>query len=561
MVRCLFVCFLVLCASSYAAPRAASTSPNATFTQHVGGHFAGDSFATALSGEYQGSKSVLGVTATLDIKIDSDSTADISFSGPLSLTCNSEAYQLQNSQLTFPNADVSGDCLHDDLASNNVKIKSASYDSTVDVITLNVQYAGFLSINFELQHKTVQHPITIGALVEQHEHKLKAARPSGTYEGKKSVVGTSVDVTISVGVTTLALTVTGPVAVDCKNEDYTFGNNQLTLTNIKETGDCVHDVFAKYPASLQAIKFDASGDSLEVDLKVLGLSVAIPLKRTSNAMAIISQMQTQQEDNYNWDAFSLTVKQYAPLLALSAPDGEYDGEKSVVGQSVKATMIFSSSSMALTIEGPISLSCTDEPYTMQDSNVQLTNIGQNGDCVHDALSSNQVTLKSLTYDSASDSIKVELKYSFLTISMDLNHKSSRMSLTSSSSPLFGMNLSSIYAKYGSVFQLQDPSGKYCGTKTVLGQKVSCTGDADASTHTFSLDLQGIFSISCQGEPYSYSNGVITLTNIDKDGDCLHDALKENDITLEDLTYDSSANAISVTTKYGMIRVSLTLEPC
>ena len=72
----------------------------------------------------------------------------------------------------------------------------------------------------------------------------------------------------------------------------------------------------------------------------------------------------------------------------------------------------------------------------------------------------------------------------------------------------------------------NPSGDYSGSKTVLGEtinaKISVTSD-----NLLDLSISGVIDLACTDEAYTLSGAEIDLDNIDVDGDCAHDALKEN----------------------------------
>ena len=95
--------------------------------------------AAAPSGTYTGSKSILGVTVNGSIKIDDDTHFDLGITGAATINCASEEYALSGSDISLPNAQTSGDCVHDQLASNKVSLESLSYDSGADSITVNVK--------------------------------------------------------------------------------------------------------------------------------------------------------------------------------------------------------------------------------------------------------------------------------------------------------------------------------------------------------------------------------------------------------------------------------------
>ena len=93
----------------------------------------------APSGTYTGTKSILGVTVNGNIKIDDDTHFDLGITGAATITCTNEVYALSGSDISLPNAQTAGDCVHDQLASNKVTLESLTYDSGADSITVIVK--------------------------------------------------------------------------------------------------------------------------------------------------------------------------------------------------------------------------------------------------------------------------------------------------------------------------------------------------------------------------------------------------------------------------------------
>merc|ERR1719411_1407315 len=82
---------------------------------------------------------------------------------------------------------------------------------------------------------------------------------------------------------------------------------------------------------------------------------------------------------------------------LSGPAGEYTGTKTVLGESLTATMKFSTTTVEFTLTGPVSLDCPSEPYTYSNGNIDLTNLGSDSDCVEHDLEQYKASLTGLTY--------------------------------------------------------------------------------------------------------------------------------------------------------------------
>ena len=74
--------------------------------------------ATSPSGNYSGSKTVLGETINAAISVTSDSLMDLSISGVIDLACTDEKYTLNGAEIDLDDIGVSGDCAHDALEEN-----------------------------------------------------------------------------------------------------------------------------------------------------------------------------------------------------------------------------------------------------------------------------------------------------------------------------------------------------------------------------------------------------------------------------------------------------------
>ena len=103
-------------------------------------------------------------------------------------------------------------------------------------------------------------------------------------------------------------------------------------------------------------------------------------------------------------------------------------------------------------------------------------------------------------------------------------------------------------------------GKYCGTKTVFGESISGVVDLKTSA-VLDFTISGDFSIDCVDEAYSVIGNQIILAGINTPGDCTHDALSDNKITLNSITYDDALNQIDVSVKYSIAKVDILLTPC
>jgi hypothetical protein len=108
--------------------------------------------------------------------------------------------------------------------------------------------------------------------------------------------------------------------------------------------------------------------------------------------------------------------------------------------------------------------------------------------------------------------------------------------------------------------VQSPVGKYCGSKTVFGETINGVVTFK-SPEILDFVISGDFTINCADEYYLLSGSQVVLRDIGTAGDCTHDALEENKITLDSITYDSTANTIDVAVKYSIAKIDIKLTPC
>lgn len=113
----------------------------------------------------------------------------------------------------------------------------------------------------------------------------------------------------------------------------------------------------------------------------------------------------------------------AVLKAAGAPAGTYKGTKSELGAHVTATITIEDAShvdidVEVTGVTKVSVKCAKEDYTLSGNTVNLTNLGKPGDCLHDDLKKDTVTLKSVTYNPKDDSVTISV-HKILNISVKL----------------------------------------------------------------------------------------------------------------------------------------------
>ena len=90
-----------------------------------------------------------------------------------------------------------------------------------------------------------------------------------------------------------------------------------------------------------------------------------------------------------------------------------------------------------------------------------------------------------------------------------------------------------------MYSTTTPTGTYKGTKSVLGQSVDATVTIDDASH-FDFDISGVASISCKNEAFTLDGGKFSVPGADTAGDCLHDALSQNNVALSSMTYDATS---------------------
>merc|ERR1719189_1506853 len=84
--------------------------------------------------------------------------------------------------------------------------------------------------------------------------------------------------------------------------------------------------------------------------------------------------------------------------------------------------------------------------------------------------------------------------------------------------------------------LAEPSGRYVGDKDVLGKHIHAVMIYDDAAGTMHFELSGVLAVNCPNEAFTYSNGLVSLTNIENSNDCITLALSNNDCKLEEIEY-------------------------
>ena len=122
-----------------------------------------------------------------------------------------------------------------------------------------------------------------------------------------------------------------------------------------------------------------------------------------------------------------------------------------------------------------------------------------------------------------------------------------------------MFIGNLLAIFYALVGVGSPSGKYVGSKTVFGETIGASVSFRDS-NTLDFAITGAFALNCAGEPYVLSGNEIVISDIDEVGDCAHDALVDNGVTLTDILYDETKNQITVSVKYSVAKIDLVLIP-
>ena len=110
-----------------------------------------------------------------------------------------------------------------------------------------------------------------------------------------------------------------------------------------------------------------------------------------------------------------------------------------------------------------------------------------------------------------------------------------------------------------LFAATAPSGNYVGSKTVFGETIG-TSVSFHGADTLDFAITGAFALNCADEVYQMNGSEIVITNIGVAGDCAHDALADNGVTLTNIVYDGTSNQITVSVKYSVAKIDLVLTP-
>jgi len=123
----------------------------------------------------------------------------------------------------------------------------------------------------------------------------------------------------------------------------------------------------------------------------------------------------------------MLFRSIATLLALttdSSPEGTYTGSKTILGQSIDATVHVDTSTLDLSVSGAFSLDCPGEPYQLVENDVSLLNLADPTDCIARSLSDEGATLERVVYDGDDNTVSVTVKHGIAKLDLVLTKTSS-----------------------------------------------------------------------------------------------------------------------------------------
>jgi hypothetical protein len=377
--------------------------------------------------------------------------------------------------------------------------------------------------------------------------------PAGDYKGSKSVLGDTITIEVDIlSSSALNLQFSGPLTLNCANEPYSISGSTITLTNINTQGDCVHDALQQNSVSIESISYDATGDDINVKAKYSFLSLSFELDHESrtcrnNRPASLRSLP---------EAFD----KYFNTYSLRDPVGNYAADKVIFGTEIKSELKFNGADFDFSIDSPVTLSCNDEAFTESGSTLIISNLNSSTDCMNQLSQSWSVTVESLAFDATTNEINANVKFAGLPITLTYSHESNRAPIVIAQPSHFDTPKEFVDAMHARsrIPLLRDPAGTYEGSKTVLGQHVDTTM-VILSSSQLSFVVSGVVTINCPSEPFTVSGNNIVLTNMGVAGDCVHDALAKNSVSLQSITYDSTANDVTVKLLYSIVTISLQLN--
>ena len=98
-----------------------------------------------------------------------------------------------------------------------------------------------------------------------------AATPTGTYMGSKTVIGQTVELSVSVVDTNvLSFQISGAAKVDCPSEKFNMDGDDIVIPGATQKGDCLGDALKSAKISLSKATYHSNDDTVDVSVKYEG---------------------------------------------------------------------------------------------------------------------------------------------------------------------------------------------------------------------------------------------------------------------------------------------------
>lgn len=257
-------------------------------------------------------------------------------------------------------------------------------------------------------------------------------------------------------------------------------------------------------------------------------------------------------------ALLLTIGQCATVAHTSEPDGTYLGSVPMLGVSSK--MKVKSDTIDFYVSGAFEVSCEDEPYLYEGGNFELTST-QKGDCIYDAMASGGVTLKSISYNAKKDYFDVQVQNGRLKINLELDKKGSSKDSKLPIHIFSAMKMDRTAPMDRTALRkvvTGGPKGNYSGSIEFFGIAIASSIGINNDA-TMALSVTGPATISCLEEPYTYKNGVFDAPALKNDGDCVHDAMAEYDVSLTSIVYNHGNDVFDIMVDFVGMSMSIELD--
>eukprot|EP00301_Raphidiophrys_heterophryoidea_P008952 c13247_g1_i1.p1 GENE.c13247_g1_i1~~c13247_g1_i1.p1 ORF type:complete len:557 (-),score=154.31 c13247_g1_i1:122-1792(-) len=376
--------------------------------------------------------------------------------------------------------------------------------------------------------------------------------PAGEYAGSETILGEKINAQVNLSPDGKALNIsfTGVLSLTCDDEPYTYhaDSNSITLDNEGKADDCLTKALNDNKVTLESITYSTASDQVNIKAKFSLLNINFVLNHvpTTHKAKPAPRMTLAQLFDEKFSSY-----------ALKNPSGTYVADQNIFGLEITSTIVIGSDEFNFEIASPISVTCPDEAYTIDGSEIVITNFNQPGDCMGGLSQQWDVTLSKLTFDDVANTVTAAVSFAGLPIT--LTYTQSHGVVVSKAKPMFSAKedmLSAIQTRARTA--LADPAGEYKGSKSVMGQTVD-TVLVINSDGTLNFQVSGVVSINCNEEAFTFANNDIAITNINNNGDCVHDALSTNHVTLKEIAFNSASNEVTVTLKYSVVSIVLPLE--